>query len=129
MSSEIEELLQLYLNVLGHNVIMLRNIGTSDNSKNLVNIQIMQVNYKILSTKIKYKKESKIARKLQQGSKVDLQTLDFKVKVKHVENGSSSKIGIEIINQIYNQRFKKYLDYIGSNNLQSKVLHQGDSKK
>jgi len=38
MSSEIEELLQLYLNVLGHNVIMLRNIGTSDNSKNLVNI-------------------------------------------------------------------------------------------
>lgn len=86
----------------------------------------MQVNYKILSTKIKSQKESKIGRKLQQGSKVDLQTLDFKVKVKHVENGSLSKIGIEIINQIYNQRFKKYLDYIGSNNLQSKVLHQGD---
>ncbi len=89
----------------------------------------MQVNYKILSTKIKSQKESKIARKLQQGSKVDLQALDFKAKVEHVENGSLSKIGIEIVNQIYNQRFKKYLDYIGSNNLQSKVLHQGDSKK
>ncbi len=86
----------------------------------------MQVNYTIISTKIKSQKESKIGRKLQQGSKVDLQTLDFKVKVEHVENGSLSKIGIEIINQIYNQRFKKYLDYIGSNNLQSKVLHQGD---
>ena len=45
----------------------------------------MQVNYKILSTKIKSQKESKIGRKLQQGSKVDLQTLDFKVKVEHVE--------------------------------------------
>ncbi len=38
MSSKIEEQLQLYLNFLGPNVIMLRNIGTSDNSKKLVNI-------------------------------------------------------------------------------------------
>jgi hypothetical protein len=35
LSSKIEEQLQLYLNFLGPNVIMLRSIGTSDNSKKL----------------------------------------------------------------------------------------------
>jgi hypothetical protein len=38
MSSKIEEQLQLYLKILGPNVIMLRNTWISDNSKNLVKI-------------------------------------------------------------------------------------------
>jgi hypothetical protein len=33
------------------------------------------------------------------------------VKVEHVEQKSTSKIQIEIVYHIYNQRFKKYLDY------------------
>jgi hypothetical protein len=33
------------------------------------------------------------------------------VKVKHVGKGLTSKIQIESVDQIYNQRFKKYLDY------------------
>jgi hypothetical protein len=34
-----------------------------------------------------------------------------KVKVKHVGKGLTSKIQIENIDQISNQRFRKYLDY------------------
>jgi hypothetical protein len=35
------------------------------------------------------------------------------VKVEHVEERSTSYIQIETTNQIYNQRFQKYLDYLG----------------
>jgi hypothetical protein len=38
-------------------------------------------------------------------SKVDL----WKVKVEHLEKGSTSNIQVEIVNQIYNQRFQNYL--------------------
>ncbi len=34
-----------------------------------------------------------------------------KVKVEHVEKGSRKDIEVEIVDQIYNQRFQKYLDY------------------
>jgi hypothetical protein len=37
-----------------------------------------------------------------QGSKVDLQTLDFNVKIELVEDASTSKFQIEIVDQIYN---------------------------
>jgi hypothetical protein len=33
------------------------------------------------------------------------------MKVKHVEEGSTSDIYVEIVNQIYNQRFQQYMDY------------------
>ncbi len=51
--------------------------------------------------KVEHVKEQKL------GSKVNLQ----KVKVEHVEEGSTLNIQVEIIDQIYNQRFQKYLDY------------------
>jgi hypothetical protein len=41
------------------------------------------------------------------GSKVDLQ----KVKIEYIKEGSIVDIQIQIFNQIYNQRFQKYLDY------------------
>jgi hypothetical protein len=46
-----------------------------------------------------------------QGSKVDLQTLDLNVKIKLVKDASTSKFQRETIDQIYNQNFKKYMDY------------------
>jgi hypothetical protein len=33
------------------------------------------------------------------------------VKVEHVKDGSTSNIQVEIVNQIYNQRFQKYLNH------------------
>jgi hypothetical protein len=33
------------------------------------------------------------------------------MKVKHVEEGSTLYIQVEIVDLIYNQRFQKYLDY------------------
>ncbi len=41
------------------------------------------------------------------GSKVNLQ----KVKIKHVKEGSTWDIQVQIVDQIYNQRFQKYLNY------------------
>jgi hypothetical protein len=41
------------------------------------------------------------------GSKVDLQ----QAKVEHVEKGSRLNIQVEIVDQIYNQRFQNYLNY------------------
>jgi len=41
------------------------------------------------------------------GSKVYLQ----KVKIKHVEDGSTFDIQVELVDQIYNHKFQKYLDY------------------
>jgi len=41
------------------------------------------------------------------GSKENLQ----KVKVEHVEEGSTLNIQVEIVDQIYNQRFQNYQDY------------------
>ncbi len=46
-----------------------------------------------------------------QGSKVDLQTLALNVKIEFVEDASTLEFQIETIHQIYNQKFKKYLDY------------------
>jgi hypothetical protein len=46
-----------------------------------------------------------------QGSKVHLQTLGLNVKVELVVKTSTSKFQIEIVNHVYNQKFKKYLDY------------------
>jgi hypothetical protein len=46
-----------------------------------------------------------------QGSKVDLQTIDLNVKVELVKKTSTLDIQIEIVDQIDNQKFKKYLDY------------------
>jgi len=46
-----------------------------------------------------------------QGSKIDLQTLDLNVKIKLVKDVSTSKFHKETIDHIYNQNFKKYLDY------------------
>jgi len=34
-----------------------------------------------------------------------------KVKVEHVKDGSTSNIQVETVNQIYNQRFQKYLNH------------------
>jgi len=46
-----------------------------------------------------------------QGSKVNLQTLDLNVKIELVKDASTSKFQRETIDRIYNQNFKKYLDY------------------
>jgi hypothetical protein len=46
-----------------------------------------------------------------QGSKINMQTLDFNVKIKLVKDASTLKFRIEIVDQIYNHKFKKYLDY------------------
>jgi hypothetical protein len=46
-----------------------------------------------------------------QGSKINMQTLDFNVKIKLVKDASTLKFQIEIIDQIYNHKFKKYLHY------------------
>ncbi len=40
-----------------------------------------------------------------------MQTLDFNVKIKLVKDASTLKFQIEIVDQIYNHKFKKYLDY------------------
>ncbi len=42
-------------------------------------------------------------------SRIDLQQRDLKIKP--IEETSPLEFGIEIIDHIYNQRFKKYLDY------------------
>ncbi len=42
----------------------------------------------------------------QLGSKAYLQ----KVKMEHVEKGLTTNVQVEIVDQIYNQRFQKYLD-------------------
>jgi hypothetical protein len=34
-----------------------------------------------------------------------------KVKIKHVKEGSTWDIQVQIVDQIYNQRFQKYLNY------------------
>ncbi len=46
-----------------------------------------------------------------QGSKVDLQTIDLNVKIELVKETSTLDIQIEIVDQIDSQKFKKYLDY------------------
>jgi hypothetical protein len=46
-----------------------------------------------------------------QGSKVDLQTLNLNVKIELVKYASTSKFQIETVDHIYNQNFKKNLDY------------------
>jgi hypothetical protein len=51
--------------------------------------------------KVKHIEEQKL------GSKVYLQ----KVKVEHVEEGSTLDIQVELVDQIYNKKFQKYLDY------------------
>jgi len=51
--------------------------------------------------KVEQVKEQKL------GLEVDLQ----KVKVEHVEKGLKKNIKFEIVDQIYNKRFQKYMDY------------------
>ncbi len=55
---------------------------------------------KLYLQKINFK-EVKHVEKLEQGSKVDLQIVDLKVKVEHIEEGTLLKIGIKI-DWIYN---------------------------
>jgi hypothetical protein len=43
--------------------------------------------------------------------KLDLKVDLEEVKVEHVEEGSMKDIEVETIDQIYNKRFQKYLDY------------------
>ncbi len=83
---------------------MLKNIRTSDNSNMQIKVEHVEedmLSLKLYLQKISFK-EVKHVEKLEQGSKVDLQILDLKVKVEHIEEGSSLKIGIKTIDWIYN---------------------------
>ncbi len=81
---------------------MLKNI-TSDNSNMQVKVEHVEedmLSLKLYVQKISFK-EVKHIEKIEQGSKVDLQILDLKVKVEHIEEKTLLKIGI-IIDWIYN---------------------------
>jgi hypothetical protein len=57
--------------------------------------------------KIGFKKKVEQVEKQKIGSKAYLQ----KVKVEHVKEKSTSDTQVEIVDEIYNQRFQKYLYY------------------
>jgi len=67
---------------------------------------------KVYLQKICLKEKVKQVEEQELGSKLNLKKKKkSKVKVKHVGKGLTSKIQIENIDQISNQRFRKYLDY------------------
>ncbi len=71
-------------------------------------VKVKQVEKQKLSLEVdlqKVKVEQVEKQKL--GLEMDLQ----KTKVEHVEEGSNKDVKVEIVDQIYNQRFQKCMDY------------------
>jgi hypothetical protein len=57
-----------------------------------------------------------------------LQKIGFKNKVNQVEEKSISDTQVEIVDEIYNQRFQKIYIIVGSKNPYFELLHRGALK-
>ncbi len=93
--ARVEGQFQLRLEFLGLNVVVLRDsdllviVEHVESSSPSLRVYLQKTN---LKKKVEQVKEQKLC------SKVDLQ----KVRVEHVEEGSTSDIQVELVNQIYN---------------------------
>jgi hypothetical protein len=78
-----------------------------------------------LTCKTRSQKEGRVNKKI----KTRLKRKFANGKIEHVKEGSTLNIQVKIIDQIYNQRFQKRLDYHWIQKSMVWMLHQGASRK
>ncbi len=122
LQAQVEEQFQLFAKFLGLSAIVL------GNGNLLMKLENESSSLKVYLQKSSLREKEKQILKCQideqnQGSKIDLQTLDFNVNVKLVENVSTLEFQKETIDQIRSS--KSIWITIGSKNPYFEMLHQG----